>query len=117
MRQIRTLHPSLYLMFKGTFHILISMLLVLTTTASIWDHLIADVEDPIEISKEADGEKGEKESEKELDDWDDDLSHEASHKVTTLYSGLQKTGSSSFTPVGEVTTRLYIQYHRLKVDC
>ncbi|WP_370089385.1 hypothetical protein [Ekhidna sp.] len=105
-------------MLKRSLHIIIALLLVFTTTASIWEQLIAD-QDSVEISfeYETDAEKGEKESKKEVDSWDDDLTTEAANIHPELYSGFQKVGSSTFAPIGGADKKLYLLFQRLKLDC
>lgn len=106
-------------MFKRSLHIIIAGLLVFTTTASVWEHLLSNSDDPIEISfeYETDAEKGEKESKKEVDSWDDDLTTEAANIHPELYSGFQKVGSSTFAPIGGADKKLYLLFQRLKLDC
>lgn len=106
-------------MLKRSLHIIFAVLLVFTTTASIWEHLISNTDDPIEISfeYETDAEKSEKESKKELNDWNDDLVAELESINAKVFSGLQKVGSSSFAPLDEAPKKLYILLHRLKLDC
>ena len=105
-------------MLKRSLHIIIALLLVFTTTASIWEQLLAD-QDSIEISfeYETDAEKGEKESKKEVDSWDDDLTTEAGNIHPELYSGFQKIGSSTFAPISGADKKLYLLFQRLKLDC
>ncbi|MEQ9467587.1 MAG: hypothetical protein RLN88_09255 [Ekhidna sp.] len=106
-------------MLKRNLHIILALALVFTTTGTIWSQLLADIEDPIEISteKEADGEKSEKETEKELDGWDDDLVSEAYNIVPDLNCGFQKVGSSSYAVIKKDSEKLYILYQKLKLDC
>ena len=106
-------------MLKRKLHIILAILLVFTTTGSIWSQILTDKDDPIEISieKEADGEKSEKETEKELDEWDDDLVSQAYNIVPELYCGFQKVGSSSYAVISKNSQKLYILFHKLKLDC
>lgn len=106
-------------MLKRKLHIILAILLVFTTTGSIWGQLLADKDDPIEISteKETDGEKSEKETEKELDEWDDDLVSEVIDFVPDIYCGFQKVGSSSYAVISKDSQKLYILLQRLKLDC
>ena len=106
-------------MLKRRLHIILALLLVFTTTGTIWGQLLADTEDPIEISteKEIDGEKSEKEAEKELDGWDDDVVSEGFDLVLEVYCGIQKVGSSSYAVITKDTQKLYILLRRLKLDC
>lgn len=97
----------------------ITILLVFTTTGSIWSHILHDEDDAIELNaeKEVDGEKGEKEAEKELDSWDDHFASNDAYTIPELYCGFQKVGSSTFAPVTETNNKLYLLYHSFKVDC
>lgn len=106
-------------MFKKFFHIVVSMALVFSTTASIWEHLLSDVDDPIELSSESESEseKDEKENKKESEEGDDSFAIEAYNFTADLFSGFQKIGSCSFAPLSGDSEKLYILFQRLKLDC
>ncbi|MEP0984388.1 hypothetical protein [Ekhidna sp.] len=104
-------------MLKRILHIAFAFILIVTTTNSIWSHLIEDDNNPIELRAESDAEKGEKEGKKEIEEWDDDFAHETGDITPTLYCGLQKVGSNSFAHSTEHSHKLYILYSRLKLDC
>ena len=104
-------------MLGRLLHIAFAFTLIVTTTNSIWSHLIEDDYDPIEIPAESDAEKGEKEGKKEIEEWDDDFVHETGDITPTIYFGLQKIGTNSFAPSAESSHKLYILYNRLKLDC
>lgn len=87
----------------------------MTTTDSIWAHLISnDDDDPIELKteKEADSEENEKELE--------DLFHGGFNSpvciVPQVPCSLQKVGSNSYVFSNHTTEKLYLKLHRLKVD-
>lgn len=106
-------------MLKRGFHIIFALLLVFTTTTSIWGNLIADEDDPIEVKteKESDTEESEKKKEKEQEDNDDDLFHTHFFESSSQrsYSGLILLRESEFP--GQADKKLYILYQHLKLDC
>ncbi len=108
-------------MIKKNLYIVVSMLLVFTTTTSIWSHFLADDGDAIEVSSETESEKGEKElkeTEKELDRLDkDSLGSSPFEIVLELIYGLQKVGSSTFAQFDENHLGFYILYSSLKIAC
>lgn len=104
-------------MLKKNFHILIALLLVATTSSSVWGQYVVEKEG-VEISEqfEKDAEKGEKELEDKFDEWDSD--HESSPPVIIdLFSGFIKSSSSTYVPSSLLPKKLFIEYHRLKIHC
>ncbi|WP_420577478.1 hypothetical protein [Ekhidna sp.] len=108
---------SILILLRKILHIAFACILIFTTTASIWSHLIEDQDDPIELRTETDSEKGEKEGKKGLEEWDDDFASEVADITPSINGGFQKTGSSSFCPTEGASSKLYILYSRLKLDC
>ena len=107
-------------MLKSNLRLLICLSLVLTTTASVWSHLLTDDGDPIEVSYETESEKGEKElkeSEKEFDSFDGYIPTIGFECLPELFAGFQKVGSSSFAPVSKKSIGFYILYRNLKIAC
>jgi len=104
---------------KKHLHIFFSLLLVLTTTTSIWSHLLAHEDDPIEVQteKETDSEEKEKEKEKELDDLEDDLIHSSSGISHSIRSSDGFLTSRSTDADLKSERKLYLLYHHLKIDC
>lgn len=103
---------------KRTLHLFLVVVLVFTTTGSIWQHLLDQVDDPIELSseQETDQEKSEKENKTESGG-DDHLTSEGYTFAPEVALEQQNKISSYLTPVSKDSDRLYILLHRLKVDC
>lgn len=106
-----------HLMLKKNLHILIALLLAVTTSSSVWGQYVVEKEG-IEISEqfEKDAEKGEKELEDKFEGWEAD--HGSSTPVAIqLFSGFIKSSSSTFVPSSLLPKRLFIVYRRLKIHC
>lgn len=104
-------------MLRKYLHILTALLLIATTSSSLWGQFVVEKEG-IEISEqfEKDAEKSEKELEDKFDGWDSD--HEASLSVILdSFSGFIKSSSSTYVPSSLLPKRLFIEYHRLKIHC
>lgn len=104
-------------MLKRSLHILISLVLVLTTTNTLWSHLLDGIDDAVEISSETEKESEKDEKEKELDEWDDDKLSENSHLQTSRVEDVLNNTHISDCAFGGTTSKLYILLHRLKIDC
>ncbi|WP_462251864.1 hypothetical protein [Ekhidna sp.] len=104
-------------MLKKNLHILIALLLIATTSSSVWGQYVVEKEG-IEISEqfEKDAEKGEKELEDKFDGWDSENANTASITLD-LFSGFIKSSSSTFIPTSLQPKKLFIEYHRLKIHC
>lgn len=106
-------------MLKRFFHILIAVSLVFTTTASIWQHLLDHVDDPIELAteNETDSEKNEKENKTETEGGDDHLNSELFDLTPQILQEQKFTTTYYLEPETKDADRLYILFQRLKVDC
>lgn len=104
-------------MLKKKLHILIALLLVITTSSSVWGQYIVE-KDSVEISEQF--EKDAENSEKELKEKFDGLDSYAeipSTFNTELFSGFFKSSSSTYIPLTLLPKKLFIVYGQLKVHC
>lgn len=105
-------------MLQKQLFLAISLILVITTTQSVWSDYVSDF-DGIEISEKLEKdveEKSEKESEDKIDDGDDFV-HSLSHVVAPLSSGYLKLGSATLVPTSLLPRKLYLIHSQLKVHC
>ncbi len=96
--------------------ILISILLIFTTTVSIWNHLLLKSLDPIEISKELEVKENEKEIERDFDDLNNPLAIKDKNILYDFFNHL-KAGHLNLTLLLQNHTKLYVLFQQLKIHC
>lgn len=107
------------ILIRKLANILFSLLLVFTTTNSVWSQFIDNEDDPIEVQAEEENnsEKREKEKDNKFDDPVDGFANGNGERTPLINGRSNKTNSTSFVQFNLKPNRLYIEFQHLKLDC